>query len=238
VVAAVYAVLAIVVGVIDPPLGDILQGTLYLVILLHGLIVNQSWLLLLWGRRENGQTIFGTRTPLRAPTGPRQRAAAMSPEAEKLLAGAGTDRSDYLASADEEPRPRRKTRAQRRAEAAAARARAAAAPAEATRPRPASAAPASTPRAPAVPAAVPTSEQDLVDVNTANQRTIAKLPGMDRGRAKAAISERTKRGGFTSLDDFAATAGLQPHEIARLRSAAFCSPRPRAARTFGRRVDF
>ena len=75
-------------------------------------------------------------------------------------------------------------------------------------------------------------------MNTANQRALAKLTGMDRRLAKALIAERTKRGGFGSLEDFATAAGLQPHELVRLRDEAFCSPRPRAARTFGRRVDF
>jgi DNA uptake protein ComE-like DNA-binding protein len=77
-----------------------------------------------------------------------------------------------------------------------------------------------------------------VDVNTANQRALAKLSGMDRGSAKAVIAARTRRKGFASLEDFATIAGLQPHEIARLRGEAFCSPRARAPRTFGRRVDY
>ncbi|MBG6238546.1 DNA uptake protein ComE-like DNA-binding protein [Mycetocola sp. CAN_C7] len=61
---------------------------------------------------------------------------------------------------------------------------------------------------------------------------------MDRRLAKAVVAERTKRGGFSSLEDFATTAGMQPHEIVRLRDEAFCSPRPRAARSFGRRLDY
>jgi DNA uptake protein ComE-like DNA-binding protein len=75
-------------------------------------------------------------------------------------------------------------------------------------------------------------------VNTANQRTIARLTGMDRGLAKTVIADRAKRGGFGSLEDFAAAAGLQPHELVRLRAEAFCSARPRAKRSFGRRVDY
>ncbi|TFC58935.1 MULTISPECIES: hypothetical protein [unclassified Cryobacterium] len=43
---------------------------------------------------------------------------------------------------------------------------------------------------------------------------------------------------FPSLEAFAATAALQPHELVRLGSEAFCSPRPRAKRGFGRRVDY
>ncbi|MGY4858584.1 ComEA family DNA-binding protein [Cryobacterium sp. AP23] len=223
--AGAYAVAAIIVQLPDDPAGHIMQGTLYLVVLVHGLIINQGWLLLLWGRRENGLTVFGNPRGARnaAPTGPRQRAAAIPKEAERLLGGGGTSRSDYVddsAAAAPAPRARRPTRAQRRAqEDAAARAGA-------------------PTRAPVRTLAEPVAEAELVDVNTANQRTLAKLTGFDRGLAKAAITERTRRGGFGSLEDFAATAGLQPHEIVRLRGEAFCSARPRAKRSFGRRVDY
>ncbi|POH66713.1 hypothetical protein C3B61_09210 [Cryobacterium zongtaii] len=224
IIAGVYGVAAIIVLIPEDPAGEIAQGSLYLVVLLHGLIINQGWLLLLWERNENGLTIFGNPrggAARRAPTRRPQRAAALPKEAERLLGGGGTSRSDYLddsAAAPAAPRRRRSTRAQRRAEEDAAARGAASTPA------PASAAPA--------PAA------ELVDVNTANQRTLAKLAGMDRGSAKAAVAERTKRGGFASLEAFAATAGLQPHELVRLGSEAFCSPRPRAKRSFGRRVDY
>jgi hypothetical protein len=228
IIAGVYALAAIIVQLPDDPAGRILQGSLYLVALLHGLILNQTWLLLLWGRRENGLNIFGNQPGGNAPpTGPRRRAAAIPKEAEKLLGSGGTARSDYVDDSTPAPAPRkRQTRAQRRAQEAAASG--AARPAAQRPPAP----------TPAAAAARPSADVELVDVNTANQRTIARLTGLDRGLAKAAITERTKRGGFGSLEDFAATAGLQPHEIARLRDEAYCSPRPRAKRSFGRRVDY
>lgn len=172
-----------------------------------------SWLLLLlWGRRENGLTIFGNARPgnarNRPPTGPRQRAAAIPEEAQKLLGGRGTARSDYLADAPPAPRRRRASRAEQSQQAAAA-----------------------APPVPATPA-------EMIDVNTANQRTLARLTGMDRGLAKTVIADRARRGGFGSLEDFAASAGLQPHELVRLRAEAFCSARPRAKRSFSRRVDY
>ena len=204
--AGVYAVAAIIARIPEGNLGQITQGSLFLVVMLHGLIINQSWLLLLWGRKENGLTFIGTprRTPrrrksrARTAATPRRRAAAVTKEAvpkeaEKLLSGGGTSRSDYVAAT-----------------------------------------PASTRSAPVAPAAA----AELVDVNTANQRTLAKLPGMDRELAKAAVTERSTRGGFASLDAFAASTGLQPHEMVRLGSEAFCSARPRAPRSFGRRVDY
>ncbi|MCU1404303.1 MAG: hypothetical protein JWQ43_606 [Glaciihabitans sp.] len=227
VIAVAYGVAAIVVSVPGDPAGHILQGSLYLVALVHGLILNQTWMLLLWGRRENGLTVFGNpprgtarnTSPSRRP----QRAAAIPDEAQDLLGSAGTARSDYVD--DSAPAPRtRQTRAERRARDASVQ--------RAATPVPQRAAAAPTA------AAKPSADVELVDVNTANQRTLTRLTGMDRDLAKAAIVERTNRGGFGSLEDFAATAGLQPHEIVRLRDEAYCSPRPRAKRTFGRRVDY
>lgn len=204
--AGIYAVAAIAAQVPEDPAGRIVQGTLYLIVLVHGLIINQSWLLLLWGRLENGLTILGTvRGARTAPAGRRRRQAAIPKEAQTLLGGAGTARSDYVdESAPAAPAPRRRR----------------------------------TARAPARTIAEPALPAELIDVNTANQRTLAKLTGLDRALAKAAITERTRRGGFSTLEDFAATAGLQPHEIVRLRDEAFCSARPRAKRSFGRRVDY
>ncbi|OCG72752.1 hypothetical protein A7J15_10630 [Microbacterium sediminis] len=78
---------------------------------------------------------------------------------------------------------------------------------------------------------------DPIDVNTASRAQLRRLLRVDRKAADALLTERTRRGGFASLDDFARAAGLQPHELARLRREAVCSPRPRAPRRFGRRVD-
>jgi DNA uptake protein ComE-like DNA-binding protein len=77
-----------------------------------------------------------------------------------------------------------------------------------------------------------------VDVNTATAAELEGLPGVTRARARKAVSEREEQGGFSSLEDFGETLGLQPHEIVRLRKVAVCSPRPRGERRFGRRVDY
>ena len=76
-----------------------------------------------------------------------------------------------------------------------------------------------------------------VDVNTASAAELARLPGLDQSRARRLVKERNRRGGFVSLDAFAAAAELQPHQLVRLREAATCSPPPRKPRTFGRRLD-
>ncbi|GGE94673.1 ComEA family DNA-binding protein [Mycetocola zhadangensis] len=234
--AIVYGLAAIVFAQLDYPLGDISQGVLFLVSLVHAIGANPTWLNLLWGRRENGQNLLGNRTPVRAAAGPRQRAAALSPEEDRLLGGPGIARSDYLAEPAQAPtaRRKRKTRAERRAEEAAARSESRVTALSDG----ASARGTATAAALAPERSAQDSDVELIDVNTANQRALAKLPGLDRGTAKAAVTERSNRGGFASLEDFASTVGLQPHEIVRLRNAAFCSPRPRAQRSFGRRVDF
>lgn len=77
-----------------------------------------------------------------------------------------------------------------------------------------------------------------IDVNTADARALAGLPGFTRARARDLIRQRDKRGGFTSIDAFATAAGLQPHELVRLRQVAVCSPPSRGPRQFGRRVDY
>lgn len=216
-----YGIAAIVCAALE---NGILQGTLSLVILVHALTANPAWLTLLWARRENGLTVTGTRADGKnrriAHSGPRQRAASMPEEAQELLGATGTDRADYLATptSRREPKRSRSSRASRRTAATSG------AP---------SAAAAAMPNRPAASA----SPNDLVDVNTASQRELSRLSGMDRRKAKALIAERTKRGGFASLEDFGTAAGLQPHEIVRLGDEAFCSPRPRAARSFGRRLD-
>ncbi|MGM1016161.1 MAG: ComEA family DNA-binding protein [Actinomycetota bacterium] len=79
---------------------------------------------------------------------------------------------------------------------------------------------------------------DPVDVNSASVNEIADLPGMTRSTARAAVKLRDRQGGFRTLDAFAMAAGLQPHEVVRLRHAAVCSPPPRGRRSFGRRVDY
>jgi DNA uptake protein ComE-like DNA-binding protein len=60
---------------------------------------------------------------------------------------------------------------------------------------------------------------------------------MTRQRAKSVVRERDRLGGFRSIDQFVTVAGLQPHELVRLTPVLECSPRPRAPRTFGRRVE-
>ena len=70
------------------------------------------------------------------------------------------------------------------------------------------------------PIATPQGSEPLpppVEANTANQRTLARLPGVTPALARRWVDERNRRGGFRDIDDLAAALELQPHEIVRLR---------------------
>lgn len=64
-----------------------------------------------------------------------------------------------------------------------------------------------------------------VDVNSATQADLMRLPGVNADLAAQLVGARIARGGFADLDDFARTAQFQPHEFARLRSLIWVSQR-------------
>ncbi|TCB90984.1 hypothetical protein E0H26_26205 [Micromonospora zingiberis] len=68
-----------------------------------------------------------------------------------------------------------------------------------------------------------------LDVNAARLDDLAALPGFDPQRARQVLTERDRRGGFGSLTEFTAAAGLAPHEYARLRDLLVCPPPGRPA---------
>ncbi|MFS8478201.1 MAG: helix-hairpin-helix domain-containing protein, partial [Micromonosporaceae bacterium] len=79
---------------------------------------------------------------------------------------------------------------------------------------------AAQPAAPISPAGAP----GPVDVNTATAEQLAALPAFDLERARRVLAERQARGGFGSVAEFAAAAGLAPHEFARIRGQLVCAP--------------
>jgi DNA uptake protein ComE-like DNA-binding protein/uncharacterized membrane protein len=187
----------------------IFGGVLWVVGIAHGIVANRRWQTILWSRMESGVRLFGTGRAQRG--GSRTQGARASrtvpPAAAGLLDAAGTDRSDYLADDGGATRDAPPARASRRRR---------------------------TPAATAQAAALPTTP---VDVNTATQSELRTLPGFTRKRSTTVIRERDRLGGFSSVEQFATVAGLQPHELVRLGPALECSPKPRRARSFGRRVD-
>ena len=80
--------------------------------------------------------------------------------------------------------------------------------------------PAPTPWSPTA----PTPAYGPVDVNTADAAQLATLEGFDGARVSYLLSERHRRGGFTSLADFAATAQLTPYQFERLQHRLTLSP--------------
>ncbi|WP_433208420.1 ComEA family DNA-binding protein [Dactylosporangium sp. CS-047395] len=91
----------------------------------------------------------------------------------------------------------------------------------------------------APPAPVPVQP---VDINAATPMQLAEVARFDLGRAQRIVADREARGGFQSVEEFAAAAALPPHEFARLRAVLTCTPRPRAPQQQqpgpGRVLDF
>ncbi|WP_250036053.1 ComEA family DNA-binding protein [Paractinoplanes maris] len=67
-----------------------------------------------------------------------------------------------------------------------------------------------------------------VDVNTADGPQLATLPGFGPDRIAHVLAVRQARGGFINLHDFAAAAGLAPHELVAVRDRVVVSPPPPA----------
>jgi len=63
-----------------------------------------------------------------------------------------------------------------------------------------------------------------VDLNTATEQQFTTLPGITAERAARIVETRRARGGFIGVNDFAAAAGLEPHEFVAVRDRLTCSP--------------
>ncbi|GGM44245.1 ComEA family DNA-binding protein [Dactylosporangium sucinum] len=77
-----------------------------------------------------------------------------------------------------------------------------------------------------------------VDLNAASAAQLAGFGEFDLARAEQIVAERTARGGFSSVEEFAIVAQLAPHQLARLRPQVRCGPRPAAPPAGGRLLDF
>jgi len=94
---------------------------------------------------------------------------------------------------------------------------------------------------PAAPRNAPAASFTSIDVNIARASELAALPGFNDERAKHAVAVRERLGGFNSIQQFADSAGLLPHEHHRVRSLLTCTPPnspPDAGPASGRVVDF
>jgi hypothetical protein len=79
-----------------------------------------------------------------------------------------------------------------------------------------------------------------LDVNRATEAELLRLPGMTPERVQQVVSARSARRGFGSVEQFAAAAGLAPHEHARVRPWVTCAVAPMTTPQpgSGRVVDF
>ncbi|HEV7708744.1 MAG TPA: helix-hairpin-helix domain-containing protein [Asanoa sp.] len=62
----------------------------------------------------------------------------------------------------------------------------------------------------------PTPAGPPLDLNAASAEQLAALPHFDPARARLAVAERTRRGGFTDVYAFSDALRLQPHEYIRI----------------------
>lgn len=99
---------------------------------------------------------------------------------------------------------------------------------------------------PAPPAAAPSppapqaTPATLLDLNAATEGELASLPGVGVVLAKRAMTTRSQRGGFASVDEMGHALELKPHVVERLRPLVTAGSRREqsgAGRT-GRLIDF
>jgi hypothetical protein len=81
----------------------------------------------------------------------------------------------------------------------------------------------------------------LLDVNAAGPDDFARLPNILPEQAARAVAARQQGNGFGSVQEFAAAAGLAPHQLAAVRDRLTCNPpagpAPGRDEPYGRIVD-
>jgi competence ComEA-like helix-hairpin-helix protein len=81
--------------------------------------------------------------------------------------------------------------------------------------------------------------KNVVDINTASEEELAKLPGITSILAKKAISIRESNGGFNSVEEFAEAMGLSELKFERLKPLIKVSKRQQYSYSGrGRTVDY
>lgn len=76
--------------------------------------------------------------------------------------------------------------------------------------------------APSAQASVPAS----LDLNTATEQELARIPGVSRALAHRLVEARQSRGSFTSWDEVDAVPGVGAARLETLRAAAHIGPSP------------
>lgn len=84
-------------------------------------------------------------------------------------------------------------------------------------------------------------EMHMIDINTASEKEIAKVPGIGSIFAKKVIAVRNQENGFKSFDHFVETLSVKPHLIEKIKphlTFPESSSNDLVKKTEGRIVDF
>ena len=82
---------------------------------------------------------------------------------------------------------------------------------------------------------------DIVDINTASEEEIAKVPGIGALFAKKVLEARSRENGFTSLDHFVEVLSIKPHLAEKMKPYLAFPEKTQTSsleKTEGRIVDF
>lgn len=67
-------------------------------------------------------------------------------------------------------------------------------------------------------------KSNMINVNLATQEELESLPGIGPVIARAIIEERTRRGGFDSIEELLAVKGIGPARFARIQPLVYVTP--------------
>lgn len=79
--------------------------------------------------------------------------------------------------------------------------------------------------------------EEIVDINSCEEKDLEKLPGISVAMAKKALAHRNDVGGYNNLDEFYTFLGLKPHIVSQICERIKCGDKPQITRQSGRILD-
>lgn len=67
--------------------------------------------------------------------------------------------------------------------------------------------------------------QRKLDINYCDKYDLRALPGFDAEMVDRVMAERSRKGGFITVDEFIVCAGVKPHNAVKIRPHVICTPR-------------